>query len=283
MAELLKGAPVAQAINTQVAEEINHLAQKGVLPKLAIVRVGEKPDDIAYERGAMKRCEKVGVAVQQVVLPHTVTQNELLHALQELNQNNGVHGILLLRPLPQTINEEVVRNAVAPHKDVDGITDLSLAGVFAGTQTGFAPCTAQACMEILHHYGIPLQGKRAVVVGRSLVVGRPAAMLLMAQNATVTLCHTRTVDMPAVCREAEILLVSAGRAGIVDKEYMAPGQVVLDVGINVDEEGNLKGDVNLDDAMQTVAAVTPVPGGVGTVTTSVLVKHVVQAAMQTLQ
>lgn len=278
MAELLKGAPVAEAINQSVKSDVETLAEKGVVPTLAIVRVGKKPDDIAYERGATKRCEKVGVEVQSFVLPANATQQNLEDTIENLNKETDVHGILLLRPLPKGMDEEYVRNLLAPHKDIDGITDASLAGVFTGTKTGYAPCTAQACMEILEHYNIPVEGKRAVVVGRSLVVGRPAAMLLMARNATVTLCHTRTVDMPGVCLEAEILLVSAGRAGIVNKSYMAPGQIVLDVGINVDEEGSLKGDVDFEDA-QIVKAITPVPGGVGTVTTSVLVKHVVQAAM----
>lgn len=283
MAQVLKGAPVVEAMNEAIGREAAALKSKGVEPTLAIVRVGEREDDIAYERGAMKRCEKVGVAARQVLLPGDITEAALIDVIHGLNQDEKVHGVLLFRPLPKHINDDAVRNALAPQKDIDGITDLSLAGVFANTGTGFAPCTAQACMEILEHYGIGLAGKKAVVVGRSLVVGKPAAMMLLSRNATVTVCHTRTVDMPAVCREAEILIVSAGRAGMIDTNYFSPGQIVIDVGINVKEDGSLCGDVNYADAEGIVAAVTPVPGGVGTVTTSVLVKHVVQAAQRQME
>ncbi len=283
MAQILKGAPVVEAMNEAISREAAALKTQGVEPTLAMVRVGEREDDIAYERGATKRCEKVGVAVRQVLLPADVSQDDLIQAIQALNRDEKVHGVLLFRPLPRHINDDAVRNALAPQKDIDGITDLSLAGVFANTDTGFAPCTAQACMEILEHYGIGLTGKKAVVVGRSLVVGKPAAMMLLARNATVTVCHTRTVDMPAVCRDAEILIVSAGRAGIIDKNYFSPGQIVIDVGINVKEDGSLCGDVNFADAEAVVEAVTPVPGGVGTVTTSVLVKHVVEAAKKQME
>lgn len=283
MAQILKGAPVVEAMNEAIGREAAALKARGVEPTLAILRVGEREDDIAYERGATKRCEKMGVAVRNVLLPADVTQADLIQAIEALNQDDGVHGVLLFRPLPKHINDDVVRNSLSPEKDIDGITDLSLAGVFANTDTGYAPCTPQACMEILEYYGIDLKGKKATVVGRSLVVGKPAAMMLLARNATVTVCHTRTLDMPAACREAEVLIVSAGRAGIVDKSYLAPGQVVIDVGINVNEDGSLCGDVNFGDAEDIVEAVTPVPGGVGTVTTSVLVKHVVQAAKKRLE
>lgn len=283
LATLLKGAAVVEALNQESTEAVKQLEQRGVFPTLAIVRVGEREDDIAYERGATKRCEKVGVSVKQVTLPADCSEAELIETLEGLNADDQVHGILLFRPLPKYMDEDRVRNIVAPNKDIDGITDLSLAGVFTGVETGFAPCTAQACMEILDFYGIDTKGKRAVVIGRSLVVGKPAALMLISKNATVTVCHTRTVDMPAVCREGEILIVSAGRPGIVDASYLSEGQVVIDVGINVTEEGNLVGDVDFEAAEPLVGAITPVPGGVGTVTTSVLVKHVVQAAQRTLE
>lgn len=278
MADTLKGAPVVEALNAEMAQTVEELKNQGINPTLAIVRVGEREDDVAYERGAMKRCEKVGVGVKQVLLPGDCTEDALVAALRDLNADDGVHGVLLFRPLPKYMNDDRVRNALAPEKDIDGITDLSLAGVFAGTDTGYAPCTARACMEILDFYGIDPKGKRAVVVGRSLVVGKPAAMMLIGKHATVTVCHTRTTDMSAVCREGEILIVSAGRPKIVDESYLAPGQVVIDVGINVLEDGSMCGDVDFDAAQGIVGAITPVPGGVGTVTTSVLVKHVVQAA-----
>lgn len=278
MADIWKGAPAAEALNEKLKCEAQALKAKGVAPLLAIVRVGERGDDIAYERGAVKRCEKVGVEARLVTLPGNISEEALLGEIAALNADDTVHGVLLFRPLPKGIDDDRVRNALTPEKDVDGITDASLAGVFTGSATGYPPCTAQACMEILDYYGVDAKGKRAVVIGRSLVVGKPAAMMLLQKHATVTVCHTRTVDMPAVCREGEILIVSAGRAGIVDKRYLSPGQIVIDVGINVAEDGSLCGDINFADAEAIVGAVTPVPGGVGTVTTSVLVKHVVEAA-----
>jgi methylenetetrahydrofolate dehydrogenase (NADP+)/methenyltetrahydrofolate cyclohydrolase len=282
MAEILKGAPVAAAINERSIADVELLKSRGITPTLAILRVGCREDDISYERGATKRCATVGVEVKSIVLPEDVTQDILMETVDTLNKDDSVHGVLIFRPLPKHLDEEAVRNALCPAKDIDGITDGSLVGVFTGNGVGYAPCTAQACMEILDHYGVECNGKRAVVIGRSLVVGKPAAMMLMAKQATVTICHTRTVDMPSVTRGAEILIVSAGRAGTVDARYLSEGQVVIDVGINVNDEGKLCGDVKFEDAEPIVGAITPVPGGVGTVTTSVLVSHVVQAAKKNL-
>lgn len=278
MTKLLSGKDVVQTLNESLARRAANLRCRGVTPCLAIVRVGERGDDIAYENGAEKRCEKVGVSVRKFRLPDTAAQAELLCTIAEINRDDSIHGCLLFRPLPKHFDDGAVRNALLPEKDVDGITDASLAGVYAGTKQGFPPCTPAACMEILDYYGIETTGKRAVVVGRSLVVGKPAAMMLLRRNATVTVCHTKTVDMPAICREAEILIVAAGCAGIVGKEYFSAGQTVIDVGINVDENGSLCGDVKFAEAEPIVDAITPVPGGVGTVTTSVLVKHVIEAA-----
>ena len=278
MAELLKGAAVVAALNEKMTAEIAALKEKGISPTLAILRVGERDDDISYEKGAMKRCDTVGVAVKNVVLPADVAQEVLMQNVEALNNDKSIHGVLIFRPLPKHLDEEAVRRALKPEKDVDGITDGSLAGVFTGSGEGYAPCTAQACMEILDFYKVDCKGKRAVVVGRSLVVGKPAAVMLLGKHATVTVCHTRTVDMPSVVRNAEIVIVAAGKANAVTKEYLSPGQVVVDVGINMTEEGKLCGDVKFDDAEPIVSAITPVPGGVGTVTTSVLVSHVVEAA-----
>ena len=283
MAELLKGAAVVTALNDKMMKEIEDLKGRGISPTLAILRVGERDDDISYEKGAMKRCETVGVAVKNVVLPADVAQDVLMKNVEDLNNDATVHGVLLFRPLPKHLDEEAIRNALKPEKDIDGITDGSLAGVFTGNNRGFAPCTAQACMEILDFYNIDCKGKRAVVIGRSLVVGKPAAIMLMGKNATVTVCHTRTVDMPSIARNAEILIVAAGKMESLTGEYFSPGQVVIDVGINWnDEKGKLCGDVKFEDAEPIVAAITPVPGGVGTVTTSVLVSHVVEAAKNLL-
>jgi methylenetetrahydrofolate dehydrogenase (NADP+)/methenyltetrahydrofolate cyclohydrolase len=283
MAELLKGADVVNALNEKMMGEVEVLKGKGVTPTLAILRVGERADDISYEKGATKRCESVGVAVRNVILPEDVTQHVLIQNIEALNNDAGVHGVLLFRPLPKSIDENAVCAALKPEKDIDGITEGSYAGVFTGSGKGFAPCTAQACMEILDFYKIDCKGKRAVVIGRSLVVGKPAALMLMGRHATVTVCHTRTVDMPSVARNAEILIVAAGQMEGVTKEYFSPGQIVIDVGINWnDEKGKLCGDVKFDDAEPIVKAITPVPGGVGTVTTSVLVSHVVEAAKKTM-
>ncbi len=278
MTQQLKGAEVVGVIDEYSAKTVAELAANNITPTLAIVRVGEKPDDISYQRGATKRCEKVGVQVRPIELAQDITQQQLMDTIHQLNVDTGVHGVLLLRPLPKHINDDQVCNALSPEKDIDGITNASLAGVFANSGVGYAPCTAQACIEILDHYGIDPQGMNTVVVGRSLVVGKPVTMLLLARHATVTVCHTRTADMPSVCRGAQLLVVSAGRAAMVDKSYLSQGQIVLDVGINVTQDGKLCGDVNAADADGLVKAITPVPGGVGTVTTSVLVRNVVNAA-----
>ena len=284
MPKVLKGAPVVAAMNEKVSAAAQALRDKGVEATLAIVRVGEKPDDIAYEQGATKRCQKVGVEVKHVALPKEATQAELQDTLRVLNADTKVHGVLLLRPLPEHMNDNEVCNTLAAEKDIDGITDASLAGVFEGIETGFPPCTAQACMEILDFYDVDPKGKRATVVGRSLVVGKPLSMMLLQKHATVTICHTRTEDLPAVCREADILTISAGRnARGFTAEYISPGQIVLDVGIYVDEDGKMCGDVDFEAAVDIAGAITPVPGGVGTVTTSVLVKHVVEAATKQTQ
>lgn len=277
MATELKGAPVAAAINARAQEALAALAARGISPTLAIVRVGAREDDLAYEKGASKRCETVGVAVRRETLPEEISQEALMEKIHALNLDPTVHGVLVLLPLPKRLDGEAVRRALLPEKDVDGITDGSLAGVFTGSGQGFAPCTAQACIEILDHYGIDCKGKRAVVIGRSLVVGKPVSMLLLNKHATVTVCHTRTLDLPAVARGAELLIAAAGKAKAVGAECMSAGQTVIDVGINF-VDGAMCGDVDFAAALPLVSAITPVPGGVGTVTTSVLVSHVVEAA-----
>ena len=280
-AQLLKGAPVAAAINENTAARAAALKEKGVVPTLAIFRVGERADDLSYERGAMKRCEGVGVAVKNVVLPADVDSDTFFKTLDELNNDPAVHGILMFRPLPKHLDNEKARQMLNPAKDIDGCTDGSLAGVFTNTKLGFPPCTAQAAMEILDFYGVDCKGKRAAVIGRSLVIGKPVSMMLMGANATVTTCHTKTVDMPSITREADIVVVAAGRMETIGAEYFKPGQTVIDVGIGWNEEkGKLCGDVKFDEVEPIVDAITPVPGGVGSVTTAVLVSHVVEAAKQ---
>ncbi len=279
MARILSGAPVAAALSERTAAAAAALRARGIVPCLAIVRVGAREDAVSYEHGATRRCDAAGVAVKSVVLPENIDNAAFLAALDALNRDGAVHGILLLLPLPEQLDAEQARQRLAPEKDVDGCTDGSLAGVFSDTALGYPPCAAQAAMEMLDYYGIACEGRRAVVLGRSLVVGRPAALMLLHRNATVTLCHSKTVDAPAVAREAELLLVCTGRRESVGREYLRPGQTVIDVGVHSDASGQtLCGDVRIDEAEPLVGAITPVPGGVGSVTTSVLVSHVVEAA-----
>lgn len=281
MAEILKGAPVAAAITEELIRRADALKAKGVEPCLAILRVGERADDLAYERGALKRCEKVGVRAVSIVLDADCTQDALLDAITRINADDDIHGCLMFRPLPKHLNEQEACEALLPCKDVDSMTAASLRTVFTGRGEGFAPCTAQSCIELLDHYGYDPAGKRVVVIGRSLVIGKPVSMMLQTRNATVTMCHTKTVDMPHICREAEILVVAAGKAGVVDETFTNPGQVVIDVGINAAPDGGICGDVQFTAVEPRVKAISPVPSGVGSVTTAVLCKHVIEAAERT--
>ena len=284
MAELLKGKPVADAIGEDLAPRIATCTSAGVPPALAVVRVGAREADLSYERGATKRCETLGIDLKKFVLDESCTQDELMGTIARVNEDDAIHGCLLFRPLPAHLDEEAACAALDPAKDVDGITAGSLAGVFANQRVGFPPCTADACLHILAHYGIPLDGANAVVVGRSLVIGKPVSMMLQAANATVTMCHTHTRDLPAVCAAADILVVAVGRARAIGADAVNAAQVVLDVGISWDEQaGALCGDVDFDAVEPHVAAITPVPGGVGSVTTAVLALHVVQAAERVLE
>lgn len=278
MAELFKGSPVAAAINEKTAADLKVLKENGAFPVLAILQVGQKDENLAYANSAKKRCAAIGIAVKDVTLPNAVTQDELLRSVRILNEDETVHGVLILRPLPEHINDDAVRRALKPEKDVDGITDVSLGGVFTGNNLGYAPCTAQACMEILKYYNVDLKGKNVCVIGHSLVVGRPTALMALCKDATVTVCHINTLDTAAHARETDIVIVAVGKAGLVDKNYLSPGQIVIDVGINVNENGKLCGDLNAEDADPIVSAYSPVPGGVGSVTTAVLISHVIEAA-----
>ena len=281
MSTLLKGAPVASAINEKMKETVAILREQSIVPTLAIVRVGERPDDLSYERGAMKRCASVGVEVRNVVFPEDVSKEEFYDGIDKLNKDDSVHGILVFRPVPKHLDNDRVRNAIVPEKDVDGCTDGSLAGVFTNTELGFTPCTAQAVMEVLSYYDIDCTGKEAAVIGRSLVVGRPLAMLLMHKNATVTVCHTRTKDVAKHTKEADILVVCSGQMESFGEEYVRPGQTVLDVGISWNEEKQkLCGDVKFDEVSPIVDAITPVPGGVGPMTIAMLMKNTFQAYLK---
>ena len=275
--EILKGLPVANAINEKLMEQVKSI--EGPLPHLAIIRVGERPDDCSYERGAVKKMDKVGVRCTTYTFDADIDNETFQAEFDKINENPDIDGILMLRPLPKQLDEKQIENKIDPRKDLDGISPLNLAKVYAGDESGYAPCTAEAVIEMLDYAGIDIKGQRVTVVGRSLVIGKPVSMLLMKRNATVTVCHTKTVDMAGTCKNAEILVAAAGSARMIKKEYVADGAVVIDVGINVDDEGSLCGDVDFDAISDIAAAATPVPGGVGSVTTSVLAKHLVKAAM----
>ena len=280
MAEILKGAPVAKALTEANRERAEKLKEAGIEPALAIIRLGENPSDLSYERGAIKRAEKTGIRVVQHVLPKTASQEELLGEIEKINRDDSIHGVLMFRPLPGHIDEKAVCEALDPAKDMDGITSGSMAGVFMENGMGYPPCTASAVMEIFDYYGIELKGKKVTVFGRSLVIGKPVAMMTMGRHATITVCHIRTSqeDFARAGREADIVIAALGRARMIGPEKLGRDQVIIDVGINVDEEGSLCGDVDFDKAEPLAKAITPVPAGVGSVTTAVLMKHVIQAA-----
>ena len=271
----LRGKKVSDGIKEYVSKELETLS---FVPKLAIVRVGENPDDMSYERGATKKLKSFGLDVASYVFPQDISDEDIKKAFKDINENDEVTGILLLRPLPRTINEKDIENMIDSKKDLDGISPINIAKVFAGDTSGFSPCTAEAVIEVLKAYDIELTGKRVTVVGRSMVVGKPVSMLLLKENATVTMTHTRTVDLKKTCSDAEIVIAAAGRAKMLNSDYCGQDAVMIDVGINVDENGKLCGDVDYSTLDGKASAATPVPGGVGTVTTAVLAKHLIQAA-----
>jgi methylenetetrahydrofolate dehydrogenase (NADP+)/methenyltetrahydrofolate cyclohydrolase len=287
MAKQLLGKEVNEALVAALQTRTAALKDKGITPTLGIIRLGENPSDLSYEKGATKRAEEVGVAVKNYILPEDASKEDVLKVIDEVNADASVHGVLMFRPLPKHLkaDQDEICNRLAPCKDVDSMTHMSNAGVFEGQDLGYAPCTPAACMEILDHYGIDCKGKNAVVIGRSLVVGKPAAMMLMAKNATVTICHTRTVNTAEICKNADIIVTAAGVLNSLTKDFVRPGQIVIDVSMNWNPEkitskgkGGMSGDCIFDEVEPIVDAITPVPGGVGAVTTTVLMKHVVEAA-----
>ena len=287
MAKKLLGKEVNEALVASLLNRTAALKEKGVTPTLGIIRLGENPSDLSYEKGATKRAEEVGVAVKNYILPESATKEEVLAVIDQVNADETVHGVLMFRPLPKHLknDQDEICNRLDPKKDVDSMTHMSNAGVFEGQDLGYAPCTPAACMEILDHYGIDCKGKNAVVIGRSLVVGKPAAMMLMAKNATVTICHTKTVNTAEICKNADIIVTAAGVLNSLTKDFVREGQIVIDVSMNWNPEkittkgkGGMSGDCVFDEVEPIVEAITPVPGGVGAVTTTVLMKHVVEAA-----
>lgn len=277
MSQILKGKPVADKISEDLVKEIEALEDKGIHPKLAIVRVGARPDDLAYERGALGRTKKVGIETVVKELPEDITQENFIKELKALNEDKNIHGILAFRPLPKHLSEDVIKYEIAPEKDVDCFSPVNEAKLLEGDKTGFPPCTPTAVIEMLKYYNVEMQGKNAVVLGRSMVVGKPATLLLLNENATVTVCHSKTKEMDKISSNADIVVAAIGKGKFVKENYVGNNAVVIDVGINVDEDGNLCGDVDYDGVMGKASMITPVPGGVGSVTTSILAKHVVKA------
>lgn len=278
MSKVLSGKEVAVSMESDLCSRVQACKDKGVVPTLAIVRVGAQSGDLSYERGVTKRAESIGVHIEPIVLSENASQDDLEAAIARVNDNPSIHGCLMFRPLPKHLDEVKICNMLKAEKDVDSISMESLAGVFADAKTGFAPSTAAACMKILDHYGIDVEGKRVAVVGRSLVIGKPVAMLLLARNATVTICHSKTQNLSQVMREADIVICATGRARAYGLDCFREGQTILDVGINFDDEGKLCGDVDYAEVSELVEAITPVPGGVGSVTSSTTLEHTVSAA-----
>jgi methylenetetrahydrofolate dehydrogenase (NADP+)/methenyltetrahydrofolate cyclohydrolase len=278
VAELLKGSDVANALVEKISRGVSGLNAAGIVPGLAIVRAGARPEDLSYERSVQKKCEKLGVACKVFTFEETVSNEVFMAELRQINGNAAIHGILVFRPLPGQISEATLKGILDPSKDIDCLTPVNIAKVFEGDESGYAPCTARSVMEILDHYRIALEGKRVAIAGRSMVVGRPLAMMMLKRNATVTLCHSRTRDLKQECRRADIVVAAIGKARFITRDYVSPGAVVIDVGINLDTEGRLCGDVDFEGVCGLASAITPVPGGVGTVTSTVLIGNAVQAA-----
>ncbi|MBY2435998.1 bifunctional 5,10-methylene-tetrahydrofolate dehydrogenase/5,10-methylene-tetrahydrofolate cyclohydrolase [Clostridioides difficile] len=275
--QIIKGKPVADKISEELIKEVDLLVKEGINPKLTIVRVGARSDDLSYERGALKRCQNIGITTEVLELAEDITQEEYIDVLKRVNDDKNVNGILCFRPLPKHLNEEVIKYVIAPEKDVDCFSPINSAKVLEGDKSGFPPCTPTAVVEILKHYNVDLKGSKVTVLGRSMVVGKPVSMLLLSEHATVTICHSKTKNLSGVAAEADVLIAAIGRAKMVDESFVKDGAVVIDVGINVDEEGNLCGDVDTNAVLDKVSMITPVPAGVGSVTTSILAKHVVKA------
>lgn len=278
MAELLFGAFVAEKLMEEIRRDTQELKKRGVTPRLAVLRVGDDADDIFYERSIEKCCGKVGVEMCRVTLSADASRAELIAALRALNADASIHGVLPLLPVPAQPRDTAVYETLALKKDVDGVTYRARAALYSGENRGFVPCTACACVEMLKRHNILAAGKRVVIIGRSAVAGKPAAMMLLAEHATVTICHSRSVNLPEVCRKADILVATAGQPGLIGRQHVRAGQVILDVGTHMDENGIVRGDVRFDEVEPIVSAITPVPGGIGAVTTPILVAHTVEAA-----
>ncbi|KOR25487.1 bifunctional 5,10-methylenetetrahydrofolate dehydrogenase/5,10-methenyltetrahydrofolate cyclohydrolase [Clostridium sp. L74] len=278
MTKILYGNEVALKIKEDLNLRIDKLKEKNIIPKLAILRMGNKQDDISYERSIIKNCEKLNIETKVYELKEDILENDFLKLMEELNGEKNIHGILVFRPYPKHLNESIINSAIALNKDIDCMHPLNLEKIFEGDLDGFMPCTPEAVMEILKYYDIDLKGKNIAIINRSMVVGKPLAMMALSNNATVTICHSRTVDLPSITKKADIVVTAIGKAKLIKEEYFNKDSIVIDVSINVDENGKLCGDVDFENVQDKVKAITPVPKGVGSVTTTLLLKHIVEAA-----
>lgn len=277
MSIILSAKPVVQAMKSQLQEDVSQLKASGVTPTLGIIRVGDRPDDVYYENSIIKNCQSIGIEAKTYTLDLKIEMEEFTKMLRQVNEDSSVHGILIFRPLPKQLDENVIKYIIDPNKDIDCLSPLNLVKVFEGDMQGLVPCTPAAVMETLKHYEIKLQGANVVIMGRSLVVGKPLSMMLLQENATVTICHSKTKDMQEISKQADIIVAAMGKASLVDENYVTENSVVIDVGINDAGDGKICGDVNYDAVVNKVRSITPVPGGVGSITTAILLKHVVIA------
>lgn len=278
MAKILKGGVVAKGIKEGIKKDVEELKAKNINPSLGIVRLGENPDDISYERSIIKNCEKLGIEAKVFTQEENASTEELTKLIEELNANKDIHGILVFRPLPEQIDEDVIRTTIDPNKDIDCMHPLNLERVCDGKLDKFVPCTPKSALEILKHYEVPLEGANAVVINRSMVVGKPLAMMLLTENATVTICHSRTKNLDEITRNADVVVTALGRAKFFSEDYFNEDSIVIDVGMSLDDTGKISGDVDFDNVSEKVKGITPALGGVGSVTTSLLLSHVIKGA-----
>ncbi|WP_434291646.1 bifunctional 5,10-methylenetetrahydrofolate dehydrogenase/5,10-methenyltetrahydrofolate cyclohydrolase [Clostridium botulinum] len=278
MTKILYGNEVALKIKEDLNLRINKLKEKNIIPKLAILRMGNKQDDIAYERSIIKSCEKLNIETKVEELNEDILEEDFLKLMESLNNEKEIHGILVFRPYSKHLNENIINSSIALNKDVDCMHPLNLERIFEGDLNGFMPCTPEAVIEILKYYDIDLKGKNIVIINRSMVVGKPLSMMVLSHNATVTICHSKTIDLPSITKKADIVVTAIGKAKLIKEEYFNEDSIVMDVSINVDENGKLCGDVDFENVKEKVGAITPVPKGVGSVTTTLLLKHIVDAA-----
>ena len=280
---VLYGKPVAEALEKDIRRGVAELESKALTPTISIIRMGSKEDDLTYERMILKRAANLGIDVRRTVLSEDSSQYEVECAVRNVNSDREIHGILLLRPLPKHIDEEKICSMVSFSKDIDGITPISIDHVFSSRGPGYSPCTAEACIKLLEHYNIPLSGKNAVVVGRSLVIGKPVSLMLINKDATVTVCHSKTKNLAEICKKADILVCALGKPEFINDDYLSENQTVIDIGINVNAEGKLVGDVNFDAAQGKNCTITPVPGGIGSITSTLILWHTILCAYDSLK